>query len=487
MAALAQVLARREQRQAEQLRLLRLGHPVVSLTIVSPGPDKDDATARHACGAAVDALDATLRARGWCAPARHAVSASTGPEHLLAVDAPAADLKRALVGLEDDNPLGRLWDLDVVTGPGSDGLPVVLGRSAIGHGPRRCLVCAEAAAACGRSGRHPLPLVRAAREALAAGHRSHTPVPGATGPTARPDASLQAARAAELGVQALLVEARLTPKPGLVDSAGNGAHDDMGLWLLERSAHALRPWFAACWLAGAARPGQVAPLVDLGVAAESALGAVTGGVNTHRGALFAIGLLMGALGAEATAQDSVRPRHPHPVGDPTLPRVRARVARLAAPLLRDWLAAQAPAGRSPSPTADPPPSHGTAAWQVAGVTGARGEAASGFATVADVGLPAYRERLARTGDPDDALLWALVALMATNPDTNLVHRGGPEGLAYARAWARQVLADAPGPAGLRAAMAAADDGFVARRLSPGGSADLLALTWLFDRLDAGTR
>lgn len=64
MAALAQILARREQRQAEQLRLLRLGHPVVSLTIVSPGPDKDDETARHACAVAVDALDEALRARG---------------------------------------------------------------------------------------------------------------------------------------------------------------------------------------------------------------------------------------------------------------------------------------------------------------------------------------------------------------------------------------------------------------------------------------
>lgn len=486
MAALAQILARREQRQAEQLRLLRLGHPVVSLTIVSPGPDKDDETARHACAVAVDALDEALRARGWRAPARHAVTANTGPEHLVAVDAPPAELKRALVALEDDTPLGRLWDLDVLTGPGPDGLPIVLGRRAIGHGPRRCLVCAEAAAACGRSARHPLPLVRAAREALAARRCvSRIRVPGSTGHAASSEVSLQAARAADLGVQALLAEARLTPKPGLVDSASNGAHDDMDLALLERSAHALRPWFAACWLAGAARPGQVGPLVDLGVAAEAALGAVTGGVNTHRGALFAIGLVMGALGADSVAQIGVRTAAPHPVGDRTLPRVRARVADLAAPLLTDWLAAQGSAhdgGRVPGDV-DPAPSHGAAALRAIGVTGARGEAASGFATVADVGLPAYRARLARTGDIDDALLWALVALMAANADTNLVHRGGPEGLAYAQEWARDLMADGPGPAGLLAAMAAAEDGFVARRLSPGGSADLLALTWLFDRLE----
>lgn len=133
--------------------------------------------------------------------------------------------------------------------------------------------------------------------------------------------------------------------------------------------------------------------------------------------------------------------------------------------------------------ADPAASHGSAALRDLGVTGARGEATSGFATVVHVGLPAYRARLAAYGDDEDALRWALVRIIAVNADTNLVARGGVAGLEHARGWARGVVARDPSPAGLVDELTAADVDFTTRRLSPGGSADLLALTWLFDRLD----
>ncbi len=444
MATALEVLEGREARQAAQLGLLRAhGLPVVSFTAVSPGPDKDDRIARDAFEAASRAVDAELERRGWGVRERREAAGPGGPEFLLAVGAEPHALKGALVALEERAPLGRLWDLDVVCGPTPAGLPQILGRRELGLAPRRCLVCADEAAACARSGRHALPVVLVARRALAAGLDPR-------------DAGPATARA----VAALVEEARLTPKPGLVDAATPGAHDDMDLPLLERSAEALRDWFAACWLLGALEPGAVEPLVTLGIAGEEWMNRVTGGVNTHRGALFGIGLLMAALGAGEASGTA-----------PTASGICARVARLAEPLLEGWLGAGSRA-----------PSHGAGALATLGLTGARGEAASGFATVQRVALPAYRVRLAATGDRDDALRWTLLALIAENADTNLVARGGSAGLAHARAWARGVLASAPDPETLVGALARADADFTARRLSPGGSADLLAITVLLERM-----
>nr|NLI50912.1 citrate lyase holo-[acyl-carrier protein] synthase [Propionibacterium sp.] len=439
------VLARREARQAEQAALVReTGAPLLSLTIVAPGPEKDGPAIRAAFAAGLRACRDLLAARGWAVRGRRATDAPTGPESLLAVAADPTELKAALVALEDAAPLGRLWDLDVVAGLDDAGLPVVLGRRALGLPPRRCLVCDSDAAACARSARHPLPVLLLARDALAAG------------------VDVAAARAASgLAVRALVVEAELAPKPGLVDPVTNGAHVDMDLALLLRSADALRDWFTASWLTGATASGDDdlrARLVTLGLAAEAAMRRVTGGVNTHKGALFGVGLLLAALGAEGS-------REPE--------RACARVGVLAAPLLADWLA-----------RVDTDASHGSAAFRELGLTGARGEAASGFATVRTVSLPAYRDRLAETGDVDDALRWALVSLMAVCPDTNLYARGGAEALAAVQGWAGRVVRKRPDPRRLATALAQADAPFTERRWSPGGSADLLALTWLLDRLGA---
>jgi len=448
----AALLARRERRQAEQVALLRAtGLPLISLTVVSPGPEKHGPAAASAFAAASAEVDALLERRRWPQRSARQSGGDAGPERLVAVAAPAEGLKRALVDLEESHPLGRLWDLDVVTGPGRHGLPVVLGRRELGLPTRRCLVCAGDAAACGRSAAHPLPVVLAFRDAIAA----RLPV--------------DAARAAsELAVRALLIEARLTPKPGLVDAASTGAHDDMDLSLLERSAESLRDWLAASWLLGALRPDPDAlrpELLDLGRRAEASMLRATGGVNTHRGALFCLGLALAAHGRLVAAAGAPAVTRP-PIG-----ALAEGVAALAEPLLVEWVAGRGGGG-----------SHGADAYRRLGLTGARGEAASGFATVRRVGLPALAERRAETGDDDDALRWALARLMADNADTNLVARGGAEGLAAVRAWASGLVGRRPDPQQLVAAFAAAEPWFVARRYSPGGSADLLALTWLLPRL-----
>jgi triphosphoribosyl-dephospho-CoA synthase len=259
---------------------------------------------------------------------------------------------------------------------------------------------------------------------------------------------------------ALRAEAELTPKPGLVDRRGSGAHTDMDLALLRRSADVLQPWFAV--FAETARchggPGRAlrAELAALGRAAETDMLAATGGVNTHRGAIWGLGLL--------TAAAVLRP-----AGD------AREVAGTAAAIARH-------------PDDGCPPeallSHGSQARTEFGVHGARGQARHGFPHVVDVALPALRAARRSGVSEDTAQLTALVTLMTTLDDTCVLHRGGRAGLRTVQEGAARVLhVGGPGTTRGRALLNALDRRLTRARLSPGGCADLLAATLFLDSLD----
>ncbi|MDP4021351.1 triphosphoribosyl-dephospho-CoA synthase MdcB [Methylobacterium sp. NEAU 140] len=268
------------------------------------------------------------------------------------------------------------------------------------------------------------------------------------------------ARAAALAHRALIDELETWPKPGLVSPVDAGSHDDMDADSLRRSAAALRPHFADLARAGAAGAGM-AELRAIGLRAEAAMLAATGGVNAHRGAIFSLGLICAGEGASGGTDASAEAR--------------------AEAVGRRWGAVIARAPVSPA-------SHGGRAARRYGVGGAAAEAAAGFPTVRAVGLPALRSgRALAPADPEAARVQCLFALMAVLDDTNLLHRGGPEGLRAARAAAAAFLdAGGVGAPDWRGRAEALHRAFVAARLSPGGSADLLAATLLLDAL-AGTR
>lgn len=187
----------------------------------------------------------------------------------------------------------------------------------------------------------------------------------------------------------------------------------------------------------------------------------TDGVNTHKGAIFAFGLLCAAAG-----------------------RLLARSAEVEAYTLCqevadmcEGLVARELALVKEARTA------GERFYLRYGFTGARGEAESGFATALNHGLPVYRESLHKGWSSERSLHQALLVLMAHNDDTNLVSRGGVEGLTYAKKQAQALLKDG-GMTDSRAKerLAAMDDAFIAKNLSPGGSADLLAVVWFLAHL-----
>ncbi|WP_035346443.1 MULTISPECIES: triphosphoribosyl-dephospho-CoA synthase CitG, partial [Dickeya] len=258
-------------------------------------------------------------------------------------------------------------------------------------------------------------------------------------------------------VAALTHEVQLTPKPGLVDGANSGSHRDMDMGTFEASIAALSPWFARFTAAGWQH--RHLPLAQLlarvrpvGLAAEQAMHAATGGVNTHKGGIFAFGLVCSAAGWLAGRGERL-----------SRASLCASVAQMSAGLVETELA-----GGALAVTA------GERLYRELGLTGARGEAASGFATVRRYSLPAYLAARARGVAEREALLHTLVVLMAHNRDTNVVSRGGLAGLSLVQRLAREQLSAGVTVAGLEAM----DRILIAQNLSPGGSADLLALTWL---------
>ncbi|WP_052710271.1 triphosphoribosyl-dephospho-CoA synthase MdcB [Azospirillum thiophilum] len=251
-------------------------------------------------------------------------------------------------------------------------------------------------------------------------------------------------------VRALYAELALHPKPGLVSPLDSGSHDDMDMGTFLRSLFALRGYFRAIAAAGA-EGADFPTLRELGITAERRMLAATGGVNTHRGAVFGLGLLAAAAGWRMRRGRTLRGNG---------------LGATAAALWGAGILAAAPQA---------PDSHGARAVTRYGARGARQEAADGFPTLFEVALPALDRALAAGADPERASVQALFSLMAVLEDTNLLHRGGPAGLAFIQAGARRFL-DRGGVfhAEWRDEALALHRACVVRRLSPGGSADMLA-------------
>ena len=267
-----------------------------------------------------------------------------------------------------------------------------------------------------------------------------------------------ATRIGSLAIRALYRELALSRKPGLVSPTDSGSHQDMDFHTFMRSLESLRDYFPEITRVGAASP-SFEPLRQLGVAAEAKMLQATGGINTHRGAIFNIGLLCAAAGAM------------HAEGR------RLSAADVCAEAARRWGGAIEGAANPASH------SHGAEMARRYGSGGARREAAYGFPATVDLGLPAYREALCRTADPERAALQCLFTLIAHVEDTNLLWRGGPEGLAFAQRRALEFLAIGGVTADDWEELARRIHAeFIARDLSPGGSADLLAVTLFLDGL-----
>ena len=407
---LQEVLDAREARASAQRQLLdTYRYPLLCLTMNIAGPVKRWGTVDLVFRAAEAELDRCLQGRVL---KKYQTDAATGLECIWACNVPAPELKALAMELETNCPVGRLYDLDVI---GTDG------RKLSRPTPRTCLVCGGPATPCARSRAHGLDAILAATRTLLN--------------------DFAADHLAEAAVQSLIDEVELTPKPGLVDRHNNGAHRDMDLGMFHRSAKALAPYFREAVSLGLTSDDCMPALQQAGLRAEETMLGTTGGINTHRGAIYAFGLVLAALGGVLSRG-----------GD-----VFTRASALAS--------AGLPA---------PDTTHGAQVKAKYHAGGARAEALVGFPH----GQMAWSVLHEHSGNP----LPALLTLLSQVEDTNLLYRGGSEGLAFVQREAAAILAGPPDQYIPR--LKELDAACIARNLSPGGSADLLALGLLLYRTES---
>ena len=508
-AGLPDMLSAREARAERQRKLLaERGLPLISFTLNIAGPVKICPFARLAYEEGRQYILDCLSARGIrCFPPEE-TEAVSGYELLLAVDAPAERLKEWMARIEEKHPIGRLFDIDVLNTDGEK-----LSRSAPGDGAggaRKCLICGGPVFFCARSRAHSPEELRAKTAEILWGYFSRK----------------NARYIADTAVRALLTEVSVTPKPGLVDRADSGAHRDMDFFSFLDSAGALHGYFEdaamlgqeyAAGLRKAAGSGDGSPgpgpegafpeLRFMGQHAEAEMLRATGGVNTHKGAIFSIGLFACAAGMLAVRHGL---RFPEENAETLCRELQEILRALALPVRGDFGTVHSNAG----------PSFGESLYAATRRQGVRGEALAGFPSVFDTALPVLRGMLAepagaeaRTGERlNRAALCALLALMAHSEDTNMIRRGGQEEAERRKAEAAELLAclrqdgaaaaDAAYAADTAHAARAGEAGgeraedvllrrmeelnreYIARNLSPGGAADMLSAA-LFTRFLLG--
>ena len=439
---LSQILAARDRRAENQRRLLdRHGCPVISFTMNIPGPVKNSLVIGRAFRVGLERLRAALDQAGLTPLDPLLTDADTGCEYLCAVKSGAPRLKALCEAIENGSPLGRLFDMDVLDQDGEK-----LSRQK----QRCCIVCGASGKGCASRRLHSVAELQLATDRLLE-----------TGLL-----EADACRVGRLVTGALLEEVNTTPKPGLVDRNNTGAHRDMTRQTFYDSAQALQGYWPACFRAGAETAGSAPEetftrLKEMGLEAEEEMLRATDGVNTHKGAVFLLGTVCGAVGRLWSPQAPCR--EPSAIAE-----VCARMSRTAMEKECSEIKAR---GRGRS--------FGEELYLRYGIKGARGELAAGLPSVLTIGLPWLQAALDRGLNRNDAGAVALLHLIAQGTDTNLIHRGGFEDAASAVRTVRALLEDTPFPS--PETIRRLDDDFIRRNLSPGGSADLLAATWfLYD-------
>ena len=427
-----QILDARDKRVQKQKSILeKYKCPIVSFTMNIAGPEKNSPLIERGFFKGIKALREALGTD--CILYESIDTDITGCEAIFAVKMDVLKLKSICTHIEEESTLGRLFDMDVLDIDGNK-----LERKSV----RGCIVCGAPGRECAARRLHSVEQLQETTNKIFTDYFRNF------------DKNL----ICRLAQKSLLDEVNTTPKPGLVDSRNSGSHKDMDINTFVKSADALKSYFGECFHLGVETSGSLpkdtfSVINKIGIEAEHLMYSVTNGVNTHKGMIYSMGILCAAIG---------RLWHPEkPFA--SIDEICIEGAKIA----KD--AVEKDFKNNDLTTA------GKRAFKNIGITGIRGEVLSGFASVTKLALPSYRELINKNLDPNFAGVITLLNLIAQVKDTNLYNRGGVEGSEYAVNKAKELLSQSQLPT--KEQIEALDDEFIARNLSPGGCADLLAITY----------
>ena len=272
-----------------------------------------------------------------------------------------------------------------------------------------------------------------------------------------------------LALESMLIEVSVTPKPGLVDRNNSGAHRDMGFFTFMRSAASLHSCFQEF-----AESGVIAGINNIalskfftnirriGIRAEEKMFAATDGINTHKGEIFSLGLLSASAGYLSGSKKVVD-------SDSVMKLAGKICSGLCEHDFRD--------ARNKDYDSL---TNGERIYLEHGITGIRGEAESGYQTVRNISLPALRKYLSEGLSMNDALAFTLIHIIANNQDTNIISRHNIITAQEVMNTCKSIIAS--NNLSIQK-LYELDEDFIARNISPGGSGDLLAVTYFLYMLD----
>lgn len=445
------LLQAREQRQQQKLYMVEKGYHLVSLQLNIPGFLKSNslltAFIKHVDAAFSRYVTSLNANNSW--NEKHEISDAAGDSiiYLFAQSKnEASELKQITEAFEQEFELGRIVDLDVLD---ANGFPISSGKA------KPCFVCEHPAEDCRKTKRHTIAEVRQSMEKAIAEYLE------------REQTKLIVTKVASFAVQGLLHEVALSPKPGLVCRHSSGAHSDMDFSSFVNSTAAIAPYFLqinelAVGFEGKDVSVALPQIKNIGLQMEQSMMAATNGVNTHKGAIFLMGLSCFAV-----------VRVVRQLGYLKLNALSSTIQQLTRGLVQRELCA---ADEQQELT------HGQQCFLKYGLqaAGARGEAEQGMPTVLHHALPYLNSKVAKrlSQYSDDELkhllIPVLLKIISVNNDTNVIYRHDALILEQLKQRAQKALRD--WECNRQQTYEDLVDWCRKMKISPGGSADLLAVT-----------
>lgn len=445
--SLEEILNARENRVKIQQKMLQKAPTcLLSFTLNIPGPVKVFPYTKWAYEVGSSIISKGVSLLNGDVLEQFEAKNETGWEGFFALNLPPEEIKTYLLEQEEHHPLGRLFDFDVLRTDGSK-----LSRQELGFPERTCLLCGNPAFLCGRSRTHSAQELLAKEIELMENFFI----------------SRLSNHIGLLMQKALFYEVNTSLKPGLVDRLHNGSHKDMGLSTFINSAYSLSDYFCQCVKEGLScdcskkdLPLLFQKLRSIGKQAEKTMLFATQGINTHKGIIFSGGILCGAIGYYISTNS-------RDISSENFLSSLAEICRYMLPaLLNDYLTL----------TQNTAKTNGEKLYLEYKITGIRGEAKEGFPHLFNTGFPLFQAVL-----KEDFTLWqagliTLLHYIAYTEDTNLIIRSDYQLACKIQKDLQKFLNHATYEEQL-SILPKLDHFFVSQNISPGGSADMLALTY----------
>ncbi|MDO5022895.1 MAG: citrate lyase holo-[acyl-carrier protein] synthase [Eubacteriales bacterium] len=434
----------REMRAGRQIELLqKYGGSLISFTMNIPGEVKQNTLIYKGFKLAKRSILERLNYLKIPILFLQEINEFTGNELYISVYEDAINVKKALCALEEADAFGRLLDIDVLRQDFSK-----VSRRELDLPERNCIICGLPVSSCAPQRKHCAELLYKKTQDIIYTTLVEDIANGVS----------------VIAQKALLMEALTSPKPGLVDRYNSGAHKDMDLNTFCISANALMPYLKKCAEEGikCESPQNLMPILrNLGLLAEQQMYKATNGVNTHKGAIYGLGILCAAAGFLLFNEDKFN--------SDKLFEISSQIAKDEVKSIENLKGETAHTG-------------GVEQYKKLGLLGARGEAKEGFPSVGNIALPTLKARLKKGESFNSAGVYTLIALMANVFDSNVIRRVGIKRQEELKKEAQSLIEKGFNMQDI----IAFDNRLIEENISPGGCADLLSFTYFVYMLESET-